>query len=88
LSTWAEENGYIVERNFENYTGYHPVMRNEHFSINQLKRFFRFAQHALHMRKRLKALRIKKGGFFQPFIENAKEIFLVLEKIFLSGFGK
>jgi radical SAM superfamily enzyme YgiQ (UPF0313 family) len=88
LSAWAEENGYIVERNFENYTGYHPVMRNEYFSTKQLKHFFRFAQHALHMRKRLKALRIKKGGFFQPFIENAKEIFLVLEKILLAGFRK
>ncbi len=88
LSAWAETNGYIVDRNFENYTGYHPVMRNEYFTAVQLKRFFRFAQHCFHMRQRLKSHRISNGGFFKPVTEGAKEHILKLERLFLLSLGK
>jgi radical SAM superfamily enzyme YgiQ (UPF0313 family) len=80
LFQWAEENNFIEERKLDQMTGYVPVMRNEHLSINRLKRISRFVNKSVQMRKSLRRERIDKYGAIQRIKEIFKGILLWFEK--------
>jgi len=80
LFQWAEENNVIEDRELDHMTGYIPVMRNEHLSINRLKRISRYVNKSVQMRKSLQRERIKKYGAIQRVKEIVKGILLWFEK--------
>jgi radical SAM superfamily enzyme YgiQ (UPF0313 family) len=84
LEQWAEKCGYIKDREFQNYTGYHPVMRNDYLALWQLNSLMRYAQHRLHMRPRLCKNRIQKSGWSQYAIELIKSAVLKTERLYVS----
>ncbi len=84
LFEWAEKNRFIEDRDMSHYTGYRPVMRNDMLSLKGLKRLHLFAQHTLHMRKRLKERRVKKYGLHYRVIEAIKEMFVWLERSLIT----
>lgn len=83
LAQWADEKGFIEDRDFSHYTGYTPVMRNEYLTISRVKKIHDFANRWVSLRKNQKEQRIQKMGFLQRIKEPIKEVLLWFQQWFI-----
>ncbi|MCQ9205352.1 MAG: radical SAM protein [Omnitrophica bacterium] len=83
LRKWAQDNNFIEDEDLNHYTGYIPVMRNEHLTVKQLKRIHNFANKWVGLRKSQKKQRIRKFGFIQAVKELLKEVLFWFKQWFV-----
>jgi len=86
LMSWAQINNFIVDKDYTNYTGYSPIMRNENLTIRQLKMLHNYACHKFMLKKESlrKMLAEKKIITFCKGI--IKRIIYSIEEIYVKFF--
>jgi anaerobic magnesium-protoporphyrin IX monomethyl ester cyclase len=85
LLKWAKDRGYLVRENAARYTGYSPVMRNEHLSTVKLWLMFNYAQHKLNVKKIAASVGRGRRSLWQSLIFIAKKLVVVGEDLVIRG---